>query len=156
MSWLEDLSYEYIFQCMKCDHREKIKAKDRPEKPKHLCGEEMEYLGFEPVKVKQTHAVEYDKNGRKAVAIRGKDGKMQYFSKTKLNYMKTGRVESQYTKEFQEALQKEEQKRVVQEQKAEAARRQKMDGHFKQMVANLPEGEYVSDGVSVKPMKSKV
>lgn len=155
MNWLSELTYHYNFRCSKCDHQEKIKAKDRPPSPIH-CESEMNYLGFDPVKVKQTHAVEYDKNGRKAVAIRGKDGKMQYFSKTKLNYMKTGRVESQYTKEFQEALQKEEQKRVVQEQKAEAARRQKMDGHFKSLVANLPEGEYVSDGVSVKPMKSKV
>lgn len=155
MSWIDDLVYTFNFDCLKCGQREKIKAKDCPEAPTH-CEIPMSYGGFDPVKVKQTHAVEFDKNGRKAVAIRNKDGSLQYHSKTKLNYLKTGRVESQYTKEFQEALQKEEQKKLVQEQKAQTSRRQHMDRHFKQMVSKLPEGEYVSDGVSVKPMKSKV
>lgn len=156
MNWISDLSYNFEFKCPD-NHKTVVRAKVQPPPPAcEECQQTTQYVGFQAQKVKQTTVVEYDKNGRKAVAVRNKDGTMQYLSKTKLNYLKTGRVETQYTKEYQQAINKEEQKRVAKEQRAEASRRRTMDGHFKSLVSTLPDGEYVSDGVNVKPMKSKV
>ncbi len=159
MSWLEDLEYDFKFECENL-HQNTVRAKakeGRPEPPAcSECGEALQYRGFKPQQIKQTHNVEFEQNGRKAVRTRGKNGEIQHVSKTKLNYMKTGRVESQYTKDYKEHIEKENEKAVkaaMEKEKKEEARRRNMDGHIKSMIKSLPDGEYLSDGVRAEPLK---
>lgn len=71
------------------------------------------YAGFEPRKLSIENRVEYDQNGRKAIQITRKNGERQYISQSKLHYMKTGRIQNQYTKEFEAHLVKTSQEQLL-------------------------------------------
>jgi hypothetical protein len=106
------------------------------------------YAGFEPEEIRQTNIVEYDQHGRKAVRIKDKNGKVTHMSKTKLNYIKTGRVENKYTKSYEEQLMKQKMDFMLRGE----ARKSKgtiSKAPLEDMVKNLPDGEYVSDGTNV-------
>ena len=158
MSWLNDLIYEWKWVC-KDGHFNMIRAKERPEDPFcEFCGGATEYTGFNPQKIGTKLVTTYEKHGRKAVRIRNKDGSLTHLSETKRIYQKTGRIESQYTKGYQEAQAKEEEKQKAREKainENHSTRRQSMDHYFKQMVKELPDGEYTSDGFSAKETKKQ-
>ncbi|NDD05335.1 MAG: hypothetical protein EB078_10545 [Proteobacteria bacterium] len=143
MGWLQDLDYEYIYNCVGHEFLMRGKAGDDMPRsaPCPTCGQTGQYAGFKPIQVKQTTEIEFDQNGRKAVAIKNKDGSTTYISKTKLHYMKTGRIENQYTRSYQEHLQKTQQDEML---RTEHSRKRANVSPLK----NLPDGEYVSDGVN--------
>jgi hypothetical protein len=155
-NWLEDMAANTVY---------KFKAEDgtiatgTSKQLSELCGKKIEgepgesfeldevvysYAGFEPNKVNTRTAVEFEKNGRKAVAIRDRDGKTSYVSKTKINYQRTGKVESVYTKDYEEIIEKNVQKEL---QQAQFVKKNQPDP-MKEMLKNLSDGEYVSDGVN--------
>jgi hypothetical protein len=163
MSWISDIEHTFNFKCedKACGYTTKIKSKEDSEKlrrdpPKCFkCGGVTSYGGFEPVKIGQTHNVEYEQNGRKAIRTRGKNGEIQHVSKTKMHYMKTGRIENQYTKAYQEKMQKEaaEAERKAKAMEAsQAERRKHQDQVIKEQIKNMPDGEYVSDGINFTPL----
>lgn len=102
------------------------------------------YAGFEPNKIAIRTAVEFEKNGRKALAIREKDGSMRYVSKTRAEYQKTGKVESKYS----DAYQAEIDKGVQKELQAAQFKKKTQPDPLKEMLKQLGDGEYVSDGVN--------
>jgi hypothetical protein len=68
--------------------------------------------------------------------------------------MKTGRIENQYTKGYQEHLDKkagEQIKREAHAKKEAKARGIDPDQALKDSIAALPDGEFVSDGKSFIP-----
>lgn len=152
MSWLADRDIQYIYKMKDGSTRHlKLTAKDDPPS-EHTFedGEVGTYAGFEKEEVRQVNMVEYDQNGRKAVKIKDKDGKVSYLSKTKINYLKTGRIENQYTKAYQEHLQKTQQEQMLRGESRKSkgtVSRASLD----EVLKNMPDGEYVSDGVNVMP-----
>lgn len=123
MSWLDDVRNERIFNYKNGDgeilrHRIKDFKKIYGINIEAKAGETIEidhkvysYAGFESVEILRRTEVEFEKNGRKGVEIRTKGNKRPtYISKTKLNYMKTGRYDSSgYTKDYKEHMLKQEQ-----------------------------------------------
>jgi hypothetical protein len=163
MSWLNELEYKYRYKCKACDAITRIRSKEGTDEmrakavdtPCSECGYGTEYQGFDPEPLKQTHEVAFEQNGRKGIAIRGKDGKMKYISKTKRDYMKTGNSESQYTRAYKEKLEKENQEQMLRasrEQGQGKAEKVQMQKHMEEMVKGMPDGEYTSDGTSAKPI----
>lgn len=155
MSWLADrkITYQYKLPNGSIVHF-KLPAADVA--PPTIETEEgiAEYAGFEPDEVKQVNIVEYDKNGRKAVRIRGRNGEIQHISKTKLKYMKTGRIENQYTPEFQQRLEKSKQEQLLRDGSGKGkgtATQAKME----KLLKDMPDGEYVSDGSTVVSATAK-
>lgn len=159
MSWLDerDIFYRYKRPDGTIVH---LKLSSKEESPAQFMCEDgvvAEYDGFEADQVKQTTITTYDKNGRLAVEIRGKNGEKQYVSKTKYNYMKTGRIENQYTPEFKERLQKSQQEQMLRSDvgpgkgKVSAVKRREREKAFRDM----PDGEYLSNGTDVFPMPKK-
>jgi len=162
MSWLDDLEYNYRYKCTGCGEAIRRRSKEGTDVMRNKfvlcpdCGSTTEYEGFDAEPCKQTHRVEYEQNGRKAVAIRGKDGKMKYVSKTKLNYLKTGRSDGQYTKGYQEQIDKENQEqalRAAHEKGKGKVERLKTQKLMEEMVKDLPDGEYASDGVTAEAIR---
>jgi hypothetical protein len=106
MSWLEELEYNYEYVC-KEGHSNlvKCKASEQPSLPKTIecesCSLEAEYMGAMPIQMGGTAIVQFDKNGRVGYAITT-GGKTTYISKTKMNYLKTGKNQSGFTKEYKE------------------------------------------------------
>lgn len=114
MSWLEDrkIVYRYKAGSGTVFHLELGATEDPPatiDSPEGVAT----YDGFEPDVVKQTNVVAYDQNGRLAYRIIDKSGKISHISKSKYKYLKTGRVENCYTKEFQQHLEKTEQEQML-------------------------------------------
>jgi hypothetical protein len=156
MSWLEDDFNNTVFN-YKAEDGTKIsgtvkhlseltgaEVKGQPGEVIVLDGMEASYAGFEPSKIAIKTAVVFEKNGRKAVAMRDRDGKMSYVSQTKINYQRTGKVESVYTKDYEEIIEKNVQKEL---QQAQFTKKNQPDP-LKEMLKNLGDGEYVSDGVN--------
>lgn len=154
MSWLNDLKYNFRFRC-ESDHVTHIESKEGSDDMRKMtvfceeCGKPTQYNGFEPIKVGQTHHVEYEQNGRKAVRTRDKDGNVSHISKTRLHYKKTGRIENQYTPAYQAHLEKTNQEQLLRTEHSRrkgsaksASARQTLD----EQIGSLPDGEYVSDG----------
>lgn len=154
---MAELEYTFIYKC-KGEHITHIKSKDGSDNMREKevlcdeCGEGTSYAGFEPQKTGLTTKVEYEKNGRKAIAIRDKDGNMSYVSKTRLHYNKTGRIENQYSegrkrqivdRQVEDTLRSNYNKSKANVTQASAQK------HMEEMVKNLPDGEYLSDGSEV-------
>lgn len=160
--WLADLEYKFKFRC-ELGHITHVVSKEdvdvirEREVPCEHCNRSTTYIGFEPQKIRQTAQVEYEQNGRKAVAIRNKDGEMQYVSQTKLHYQKTGQVENQYTKGYREHLEKTKQHELLRTEHLRKKRGKAStltDGQhaIENMVKDMPDGEYLAsaDGVVAK------
>jgi hypothetical protein len=116
MSWLEDRTYSFNYQCKTCEHVWSFEGKEKPYegsfKSPCLEGEsetdaleqdkicELEYVGFtsEPLNIMTT--ITYEKNGLQAVKTSDSRGNHSYKSVTKLNYEKNGNTKSVYTKEY--------------------------------------------------------
>jgi hypothetical protein len=162
MSWINErtIQYQYKFTDGEIRLFELLAGSVPPEKMEDVDGSVGTYIGFLPDKINQQHGVEYDQNGRKAMRIRNKDGSITHISKTKLHYMKTGRIENQYTKAFQEKLQKEQQEQLLRSEQGRgrgsvqpaSARRHDLEAKL----GALPDGEYVSDGASVMPAPTEI
>lgn len=101
-----------------------------------------EYAGFEPVKLGQRSSVMYEKNGRKAYMQRDSNGNISYVSATKMHYLKTGKIENQYSSDYQAVIEKQVQAEVYNSQKQQA------DKSIHEAIKHLADGEYVSDGVN--------
>ena len=152
MSWLDDLSKERVF-IYRFEDGETIKGTQAQlndfvgHELKFDPGEEFEvdnrkasYAGFDPIKLSQRSSVCFEKNGRKAYANRDSDGNMTYISETKMNYLKTGKIENSYTDAYQEQVTKGIQAEIRE------SKRQQEDKTLQDAVRHLGDGEYVSDG----------
>lgn len=148
MSWLEDLKYTYKYDCESCGHTSFSESESEVLSCEE-CSKDALYSGFIPQKLGITTQVEYEQNGRKAMAIRGKDGEMSYVSKTRLNYQKTGRIENQYTDSYKNKLQEEQQYQMLKSDTAKGKGKATAQNHMEDMVKNLPDGEYLSDGEGI-------
>jgi len=119
-------------------------------------GETMRHIGFEPDEVRQTQTVEYEQHGRKAVQVREKDGSIRHISKSKLHYLKTGKVKNFYTTAFEEKLKKQEDDAKARNLLTEQENKRRAvvtDVRLKDLVKEMPDGEYVSDGHTVQRIK---
>jgi len=145
----EVIHYRYRMEDESIRHLErKLKEGDAPEEYTFSDGAKGTYAGFEPRISKQTTMIEYDQNGRKAMRIQNKDGTVQHLSQTKINYMKTGRIENQYTKEYKNHLIKTQQEQLLRTEYNR--RRGKVSrASLDDVIKNMPDGEYVSDGTNV-------
>ena len=153
MSWLEELNADRKFNYRFEDGtvvRGTLKELSalvgntvlgEPEETISVDGETAVYAGFDAIPVRQRAIIEFEKNGRKAIAIKEADGTTRYVSKTKMNYQKTGRIENKYTDDYQEILDKQIQNELM-------ANKYKAKQHdpMKEAIKNLADGEYVSDG----------
>lgn len=143
MSWLSDNAITYNYECL-AGHRiqdTRMAREDRADTLRCECGLLAEYKGFDPVKLGQTTIIEYEKNGIKALEIKT-PARTTHISKTKYDYVRTGKVQYQYSRAYTEHLQKTD------------AERLHVDTNQRRAVAtaikDLPQGEFVSDGVNVK------
>lgn len=145
----EVIHYRYKMPDETIRHLEmKSKEGDAPETYTFTDGVTGTYAGFEPRIAKVTTMIEYDQNGRKAMRIQNKDGTVQHLSQTKINYLKTGRIENQYTKGYKEHLIKTQQEQMLRSEHNK--RRGKVSrASLDDIIKNMPDGEYVSDGTSV-------
>jgi hypothetical protein len=166
MSWLDDIRQERFYNYeledgsviqgtlkklselsgvdVQGDHGEKLT----------IDGHTATYKSFEPIKIQQRNEITYEKNGLKAVMKRDADGNMTYVSQTQIHYQQTGKIEVQYTKEFQRQAEKNLQ---FQMQKENAMK--KKPGYrdpILDMVKNLPDGEFVGDGQNFVPAEDYV
>lgn len=154
MSWLEDRKIVYNYKC-DCGHTTKARiaaAEDAP--PSAVCsdcGKEAFYSGFDADIVKQTNIVSYDKNGILALRVRRPDGTLQHISKEKLHYMKTGRIEHQYTKAYREHLAKAKQDDLLKADQAKGKGKASIASkkEIEQKLKNMPDGEYLSNGTDI-------
>lgn len=117
MGWLNEIRRYHFFKCGKCDHDFAIirtsfdKDRDTPEIPCEKCSTigQLGYKGWENAdKIGLTGKVSkiaFDQNGRKAYKIGN-----TYLSKTKYDYMETGKIENQYTPEYERKLRDDEEK----------------------------------------------
>lgn len=115
----------------------------------NIDGRVAKYRNFEPIKLHQKNEITYEKNGLRAVMRRDADGNVKYISETQLHYERTGKIEVQYTKEFQAQAEKNLQYQMQKE------RAIKKDPNYRDpildMVKNLPDGEFVGDGQNFVP-----
>jgi hypothetical protein len=103
MSWIEDNEYEFEYVCDR-GHRTIIKQPANMEREEFVqcatCKFPASYKGFKPQKLSLMSKVAYDRNGRQAYAI--SDGESTaYISKTKYEYLQSGKVESRLTREYE-------------------------------------------------------
>lgn len=149
MSWLADreILYRYKMKDGSIRHVKMSAADDAPKSHTFDDGAVGKYNGFEPEEIKQTHNVEYDQNGRKAMRTRDKNGNITNISQTKLHYMKTGRVEHQYTDEYKQHLMKTNQTQLLQTEHSRK-RAKVTQKSFAEIVKDMPDGEYLSDGTN--------
>jgi hypothetical protein len=69
--------------------------------------------------------------------------------------MKTGRIENQYTPAYREQLQKEKQHQMLEsDQRTKMGKASK--GHLEDMLKDMPDGEYLSDGSQLMPAEAGV
>lgn len=109
MSWLEDDVREFMFLCPQGhEHIVEAAAKASPgpgsKNPCPECGEEATYNGLVPIQLGGMTAVEGEQNGRKYVEYNDGRGKVRRVSKTKLEYLRTGKTGGVYTKAFKEHM----------------------------------------------------
>lgn len=154
MSWLDErtIKYRYKMEDGSIKHLELPVSEEAPKTRlfEHAIGRFATgtYDGFEPEVVEQINVVEFDKNGRKAVRITDKNGKVRYQSKSKLHWAKTGRIENKYTREYEEHLAKTKQEQLLRtEHSRKRATVSKASAN--DVLKNLPDGEYISDGTNV-------
>lgn len=114
MGWLEDQIHTFRYTCtdghasfydMKAEEQDYVS-----ERTCTTCGKPADYCGFEPREINVIGKVAYDQNGRMAYRISDGKGSVSHISQTKYNYMKTGVVEPQYTREYHEKLVKDGEK----------------------------------------------
>jgi len=117
MSWMDNIERIYFFKCDACGHESGIlRAKFDPESETSLMGCEkcaqvgkLKYTGWdnaEDFKLSTSVTkVSYDQNGRKAYKIGN-----TYMSKTKYNYMETGKVQNEYTASYEAKLMEDKEK----------------------------------------------
>jgi len=160
MSWLSERKCHYEYKCPDGHTTIQTATVADEEEMRHdtacaECGKSAQYAGSEiddGDKLRQVSKVTYEQNGRKAIRIRGKNGEIQHISATKAHYMKTGRIEPQYTKEFQEKLVKEKAEQMLATEHNQR-RATSTTAKFKEMLKDMPDGEYTSDGQNVKQIK---
>jgi hypothetical protein len=111
MGWLDQIQREYKYQC-KNGHEslyphppETTDEVIRQNMTCPECKEDAEYAGFLPIQVgggvlKET----YEQNGRKAYRIKSRSGKVMHISKSKYDYLETGKIKNCYTPEHEERL----------------------------------------------------
>ena len=147
MSWLGELERDCNYSC-EAGHKlvvrlqNDVEAPDSIDCPEADCLCKSRYMGFEPIKLKQVNVVSYEKNGRVAYRIKDKGGKISHISKTKYVYLKTGRVENQYTPQYQEFLHKMQQERMMQGEAAKRPGGQVGHVSLEDELHDLPDGEY--------------
>jgi len=161
MSWIDEREIVYLYKLENGETRKL--ALPVSFSPEETClfedGLEGKYVGFEPEVVKQTNVVEYDKHGRKALRIKDKNGNLTHISKSKYNYMKTGKVVPQHTKAYQEHLIKTNQHEFLKSEVETRQRKQTVaaatfqETEASEKVGQLPDGEYLTNGRDFVPFK---
>lgn len=105
MSWLNEIKHTYLY---KCEDEHVSACEERTETVECFCegcGKQAAYAGFEPVKLGQTVKMGYEQNGRLATKTMHPDGRVTCISKTKEHFMKTGKNESQLSREYTQHVQ---------------------------------------------------
>lgn len=122
-NWFGEVQREYYFICPD-EHTKTIRASSLEyntlrDNDQHCdCGKLLEYTGFGNLEandggINQRPAVEsVEKNGRVGVKIGS-----TYMSKTKWNYMNTGKIENVYTPAFEKHLAKSKEKKEALDRK---------------------------------------
>lgn len=162
MSWLEELSKERVFNYKLEDgstirgttqELSKLFSREFIGEPGEVITTDenmvLKYAGFEPIVLGQKGIVEFEKNGRKAVMIRNPDGSVDYHSKTKMHYVKTGKAEQQFSDDYQKEIDRQLQQQMLREKHTP-----KQKDPLREMIKALPEGEYLSDGKSFTPVEN--
>lgn len=137
----DNIQIRYQYKCGKAhltNVTQWMSAPD-PDVKKVKCGEKgcklsVEYIGFEPIKMNITEIVHYERNGRLAVRVTDKKGKVSHVSKSKLHYKKTGRIENQYSESYRQHLMKTDQQALMTtETNIRRAKAQPLSKHVEQM-----------------------
>ena len=116
MSWLEEIQRVWLFKCGICKHITEVIMDDRLDRDelatKGICSccksqGSFKYSGFRNLEeiplTKNISRKTYEQNGRKAVKIGD-----TYMSKSKLNYLETGKIEQFNTSQYEEDSAKKE------------------------------------------------
>lgn len=149
MSWLNEriIKYRYKLADGRIKHLELSCTEEAP--LTHVFDNDLgQYDGFEKEIVEQTNVVEYDQHGRKAVRIKDKDGNIRHQSLSKLHWAKTGRIENKYTPAYEEHLRKTQQEQLLRTEHNKKRARTSTPTAA-ELLKDLPDGEYISDGKSV-------
>lgn len=113
-SWLADLERVFRYECKSCaqKHFFTMKTSDHDQdatETRGLCGscgaQGLDYLGqdlAEKFNIANRTKEAFDQNGRLAYKVGD-----SYISKTKYDYMETGKIENQYTPAYREHLLKD-------------------------------------------------
>ena len=128
MSWVDNVVRAFRYEC--CNGHTIVKNMKSSEGRGHPppqcpeCKERTVYVGFHNVAAskgglpnKPPPPITFEQNGRKAVKMGN-----TYLSKTKLDYMETGKVENQYTAAYQEKINQDAANAAVREAAAVARR----------------------------------
>lgn len=112
MGWLDDQTHTYRYACSEghvsfFEMSEKDQDYESPGKCL-TCDKEAAYAGFEPKDIHLVGKVAYDQHGRKAYRISDGKGKVTHISKTKYDYLQTGKIEGKYTTEYEAKLREDE------------------------------------------------
>jgi len=112
MGWLEDRQCSYKYTCDEGHlsvYQMPTSEQDYESTRECLaCQKTAAYSGFEPDEINMVGKVSFDQNGRKAYRISDGKGKVTYISQTKYKYMQTGKIEPQYTKEYESQIHENE------------------------------------------------
>lgn len=114
MGWLDEQTHTFRYVCSGGHlslYEMNAKDQDYASPGECLtCQKEAAYSGFDPTEVNVVGKVAYDQNGRKAYRISDGKGKVTHISKTKYDYLQTGKIEPKYTTEYEAKLRQDEAK----------------------------------------------
>lgn len=151
MSWLNNIKRSYKFRCTNkgCGGILHKRGEDvGPECIEQIAGATrfceicqkdtiLEYAGFDNLdRIGISHNTQkesYDQNGRKAYKIGN-----TYMSKTKYDYLETGKIENQYTPSYRAELEKQAEKNEYLLKTETNQRRAQVS----KVMKKLPDGEY--------------
>lgn len=110
MSWLDERVTNVRFEC-EDKHLSVVSIKaseiNYDEVKKCLeCDKDAVYAGFEPEAVNLVSKVLFQQNGRYGYRFSDGKGKVSHMSKTRYDYLQTGKIENKYTPDYKRELQK--------------------------------------------------
>lgn len=112
MGWIDEQTHTFRYVCSEGHvslYEMSAKDQDYTSPGECLtCQKEAAYSGFEPIEVNVVGKVAYDQNGRMAYRISDGKGKVTHISKTKYDYLQTGKIEGKYTAEYEAKLRQDE------------------------------------------------
>jgi hypothetical protein len=109
MSWLEELEYTFLYMCPE-GHETRYTTGKQPSRDSQMvckeCGALANYQGPEPKVMGLTTAVDGEKNGVKFVEYKDGKGNIRRISKTKLEYLRTGKTDRVLADDYKKHLER--------------------------------------------------